>query len=95
MFVIRSITNMPRDNNILWPRTQRDKPSDQFDLIDNDEPFADVPAHEIAALKRSGRIPSAAQFYDAPLIAEVTRLYSADIALYAKVIKRPLLFLNT
>lgn len=66
--------------------------TDQFDPIGSDQPFADVPAHEIAALKRSGRIPSARQFYDAPLIAEVGELYSADIALYAEVIKRPLIF---
>jgi hypothetical protein len=69
--------------------------TDQFNVTDSNEPFGDVPAYEIAALKRSGRIPSAVQFYDAPLIAEVTQLYSADIALYAEVIKRPLLFLTT
>jgi hypothetical protein len=66
--------------------------TDQFDPIGNDQPFADVPAHEIAALKRAGRIPSALQFYDASLIAEVRQLYSEDIALYAEMIKRPLLF---
>jgi hypothetical protein len=69
--------------------------TDQFDPIGNDQPFADVPAHEIAALKRAGRIPSALQFYDAPLIAEIRQLYSADIALYAEMIKRPLLFPRT
>ena len=66
--------------------------TDQFEPLGNDEPFADVPAHEIAALKRAGRIPSARQFYDAPLIAAITQLYSADIALYAEMIKRPILF---
>jgi hypothetical protein len=69
--------------------------TDQFELLGNDEPFGDVPAHEIATLKRSGRIPSALQFYDAPLIAEIRQLYSADIALYAEMIKRPLLFPHT
>jgi hypothetical protein len=66
--------------------------TDQFDPIGSDQPFADVPAHEIAALKRAGRIPSALQFYDPTLMAQVSRLYSADISLYTEMIKRPLLF---
>jgi hypothetical protein len=66
--------------------------TDQFHPLGNDQPFADVPAHEIAALKRAGRIPSASQFYDPPLIARVRQLYSQDITLYTKRIKRPLLF---
>ena len=45
--------------------------SDQFEPLAGDEPYADKPAHEIAALKRTGRIPRTAQLYDPSLIAEV------------------------
>ncbi len=66
--------------------------SDQFELLVGDESFADRPAHEIAALKRVGRIPRPAQLYDASLIAEVGQMYAADIAFYTETIKRPCLF---
>lgn len=66
--------------------------TDQFDPIDSDEIFADTPAHEIAALKRAGRIPRTVQLYDASLIAEVGKMYAADIAFYTKAIKRPVVF---
>ena len=66
--------------------------SDQFEPVDGDEPFADKPAHEIAALKRAGRIPPAARLYDAPLIAQVGQMYAADIAYYTKTLKRPCAF---
>lgn len=66
--------------------------TDQFAPLDGDDGFADTPAHEIAALKRSGRVPRIVQLYDAPLIAEVGQIYAADIAFYSKTIKRPLVF---
>jgi hypothetical protein len=66
--------------------------SEQFEPSDGDEPFADRPAHEIATLKRAGRIPRAAQLYDASLIAEVGQMYAADIAFYTRTMKRPCLF---
>jgi hypothetical protein len=68
--------------------------TDQFEPLDGDEPFADTPAHEIAALKRTGRIPRIIHLYDASLIAEVRKIYAADIAFYANTIKRPLVFLS-
>ena len=48
--------------------------------------------HEIAALKRAGRMPRTEQLYDAPLIAEVGQMFSADIAFYTRTIKRPCAF---
>ncbi len=68
--------------------------SEQFEALDGDESFADKPAHEIATLKRSGRIPRTAQLYDASLIAEVGQLYAADIAFYTKMLKRSCIFSN-
>ncbi len=66
--------------------------TDQFEPLDNDEPFADKPAHEIAALKREGRIPRMQQLYDTDLITQVSQMYAADIAFYGKWIKRPCVF---
>ena len=66
--------------------------TDQFVRLDCDELFADRPAHEIATLKRTGRIPRAAQLYDSSLVAEVRRMYRGDIAFYTKTINRPLTF---
>lgn len=66
--------------------------SDQFEPLVSAKSFADKPAHEIAALKRSGWIPRVTQLYDASLIAEVGQMYAADINLYTKTIKRPCVF---
>jgi hypothetical protein len=66
--------------------------ADQFQPLDGDQSFSDIPAHEIATLKRDGKLPRIAQLYDESLIAEVSRLYAADIDFYAETIKRPLLF---
>jgi hypothetical protein len=66
--------------------------SEQFESLDGDESFADKPAHEIAALKRSGRIPRTEQLYDASLIAEVGQMYAADIAFYTRTQKRSCVF---
>ncbi len=66
--------------------------TDQFERLDSDEPFADKPAHEIATLKRAGKIPRTAQLYDASLVAQVRTMYKADLAFYAKTIKRPVAF---
>ena len=66
--------------------------SEQFQPLVGDEPFADKPAHEIAGLKRAGRIPRSAQLYDAPLIAEVGQMYAADIAFYVKATNRAVAF---
>jgi len=66
--------------------------SDQFEPLAGDEPFADKPAHEIATLKRAGRIPRAAQLYDVPLIARVGHMYAADIAFYTETLARPCAF---
>jgi Sulfotransferase family len=48
--------------------------SGQFRPLDGDECFADRPVHEIAALKRTGRMPRTEQLYDASLIAEVGQM---------------------
>ena len=66
--------------------------SEQFRPLDGEEPFADKPVYEIAALKRAGWIPRTAQLYDASLIAEVGQTYAADIAFYTKTIKRACTF---
>jgi len=66
--------------------------SDQFEMLTGDEPFADKPVHEIAALKRAGRIPRAEQLFDAALIAEVGQLYAEDIAFYTSTTQRPCVF---
>ena len=66
--------------------------SDQFQFLDENEPFADKPAHEVAALKRSGRIPRITQLYDSSLIAQVGEMYSTDIAFYTSAIKRRCVF---
>jgi hypothetical protein len=66
--------------------------TDQFEPLAGDESFADTPAHAIAALKRTGRMPRIARLYDAALIAEVGRMYAADIAFYGETIRRPLVF---
>ena len=65
---------------------------DRFTPLEGDETFADTPVHTLAALQRSGRVPRAAQLFDAALIAQVARLYAADIALYKRVIGRPCVF---
>jgi Sulfotransferase family len=66
--------------------------TDQFEPLDGDQCFADTPAHEIAALKRTGKIPRIIDLYDPPLVEEVRKIYRADIALYRKAIGRPLAF---
>ncbi|WP_432257123.1 sulfotransferase family 2 domain-containing protein [Limimaricola sp. AA108-03] len=43
---------------------------------------ADMPLHELAALRREGRIPRSTDLYDAVLIEHVARLYAEDIVLY-------------
>lgn len=57
--------------------------SDRLDLV-REGNFADVPLSELAALKRGGRLPAHAQFYDPGLSARVARLYAGDMALYAR-----------
>jgi hypothetical protein len=69
--------------------------SEQFAPLDGAESFADTPAHEIAALKRAGRMPRTEQMYDDALIAEVGQIYAADIAFYTKSLKRPCAFSMT
>jgi hypothetical protein len=66
--------------------------SEQFEALTGDEPYADKPAHEIAALKRAGQIPRTAQLYDPSLITEVGQMYAADIAFYTKTTKRSCIF---
>lgn len=66
--------------------------TDQFVPLDSAECFADAPAHAIATLKRTGRLPRIAQLYNATLIAEAGQAYAADIAFYRDTIKRPLVF---
>ena len=66
--------------------------SEQFEPLADNEPYADKPAHEIAALKRAGRIPRTAQLYDPSLIAEVAQMYAPDIAFYTKTTKRSCIF---
>ena len=65
---------------------------DQFELLDNDEQYADKPAHEIAALKRAGRLPRTVQLYDASLIAQVGQMYGSDIAFYNETMGRSCVF---
>lgn len=43
---------------------------------------ADMPLHELAALRREGRMPRDVDLYDAALIEQVARLYAEDIVLY-------------
>jgi sulfotransferase famil protein len=66
--------------------------TDQFEPLPGDEPFADTPACDIAALKRAGHIPRITQLYDPPLIAEVERLYRKDIRFYTQTTGRPAAF---
>jgi hypothetical protein len=66
--------------------------ADQFELVGSDESFADKPAHEIATLKRSGRIPRITQLYDASLVTAVRKIYASDIAFYSDTMKRPCVF---
>lgn len=66
--------------------------TDQFETLDGSKSVCDTPAHEIASLKRSGRIPRIEDLYDAFLITEVRSMYAADIAFYVKTINRPLVF---
>jgi hypothetical protein len=66
--------------------------SEMFEPLVGDESFADRPTHEIATLKRAGRIPRTEQLYDTALIAEVGQMYAADIAFYTKTIKRSCAF---
>lgn len=57
--------------------------TDRVELI-REGGFADTPLHELSALKRSGRLPSHAQLYDAALAARVAELYADDMAFYAR-----------
>jgi hypothetical protein len=66
--------------------------SEQFEPLEGDASFADTPAHEIASLKRSGRIPRYTQMYDADLVAAIGRLYAADIAFYTSTMQRSCIF---
>jgi hypothetical protein len=66
--------------------------TDLFEPLASEESFADKPAHAIATLKREGKIPRIAQMYDASLIAEIGKMYAADIAFYTQVTKRSCTF---
>jgi hypothetical protein len=66
--------------------------SERFVPLGGGESFADTPAHEIAALKRSGRIPRYTQLYDDQLVAAVGGLYAADIAFYTTTMQRSCIF---
>lgn len=67
--------------------------SDRCVELTTDEPFADVPARRIAALKRAGQISRTAQLYDSSLVSEVGKLHVADIDFYSQLIGRPCAFL--
>lgn len=56
--------------------------TDRMSLVETGE-FADMPLHELAAMKREGRLPAHAQLYDAALQETVSALYTEDLALYA------------
>jgi len=56
--------------------------------LTGEEPFADGPTHEIAALKRAGRIARDEQMNDPAQIAEVRQVYAAEITFYARATGR-------
>lgn len=56
--------------------------TDRMSLVETGD-FADMPLHELAAMKREGRLPSHARLYDAALQKTVSDLYAEDLALYA------------
>lgn len=63
-----------------------------YDLISDDN-FSNMPAFDIAVMKREGKCPSHAALYDSSLIKWVREIYSSDIALYSnKVGSKNLLF---
>ena len=66
--------------------------ADQFTAPEGDEFYGDIPAHEIAALKRAGRLPRAEQMYDNALAEQVRTLYAPDIAFYREKTGRSCLF---
>jgi len=45
--------------------------------------FADMPLHELAAMKRAGQLPAHDRLYDRKLARRVARLYADDMTLYA------------
>ena len=55
--------------------------TDQFAQVD-EECVADVPAFDLLAAKRQGRVPRLQDFYDRALIAQVAALYAADLEFY-------------
>jgi hypothetical protein len=56
--------------------------TDQLTLMTEGR-FADTPVRELDAMRAAGRVPAPATLYDDDLTAAVTRLYRADVALYA------------
>ncbi|MCV6593870.1 MAG: sulfotransferase family protein [Silicimonas sp.] len=50
-----------------------------------DQDFSDVPAHEIAALKRENRLPSHETLFTGALTGKLGMLYASDIDLYCEV----------
>jgi hypothetical protein len=56
---------------------------DQYKLIEDDSGrFANMPVHEIFALRRQGQCPSPASLYTAELVDLARSLYRDDVALY-------------
>lgn len=66
--------------------------ADQFTALEDGTCHADTPAHEIAAMKRGGKLPAARQLYDPALAEQVTTLYAGDIWLYQRNIGRSCIF---
>jgi len=57
---------------------------DRHSLENVDGDFTDTPAHEIASLRRAGKIPSVRSLYDAKIYNQVRKLFYNDIEIYVE-----------
>ena len=58
--------------------------TEQFKVIAGKECVADIGAFDLLATKRAGKAPALRNFYDAPLIETVARLYADNLEFYRR-----------
>jgi hypothetical protein len=61
-------------------------------LVDRQASYADMPVHEIAAMKRQSELPAFEKMFDDAMIAAIRLLYADDFAVYDTKIGRACLF---
>jgi hypothetical protein len=64
----------------------------RYTSVDRTASYADMPVHEIAAMKRRGEVPAVEKMFDHEVVAAVRSAYADDFAIYATRICRDCLF---